>query len=57
MMTPFVDVLFYIFDDDIGFAILCFIDTLASKKARKKKICKVSPCIIFIANVSIVGKM
>lgn len=36
MMTPFVDVLFYIFDDEIGFAILCFIDTLASKKARKK---------------------
>lgn len=57
MMTPFVDVLFYIFDDEIGFAILCFIDTLASKKSTKKKICKVSPCIIFIANVSIVGKM
>lgn len=37
MMTPFVDVLFYIFDDEIGFAILCFIDTLASKKTRKKR--------------------
>lgn len=32
MMILFVDVLFYIFDDDIGFVILCFIDILVSKK-------------------------
>lgn len=36
MRILFVDVLFYIFDDDIGFVILCFIDILVSKKDEKK---------------------
>lgn len=57
MLILFVDVLFYIFDDDIKFIVLCFIDILVSKKSMKKKICKVFFCIFFIVNVSIVGKM
>lgn len=37
MLILFVDVLFYIFDDDIKFIVLCFIDILVSKKSMKKR--------------------